>query len=61
MRDNLQGTCGEAGAAHPLVMLAHALEDATPGERILVVGFGQGCDALVFEATEALAARRARS
>jgi len=58
LRDNLQGTCGEAGAAHPLVMLAHALEDAAPGERILVVGFGQGCDALVFEATDALAAAR---
>ena len=56
LRDNLQGTCGEAGAAHPLVMLVHALEDAAPGERILVVGFGQGCDALVFEATGALAA-----
>ena len=58
LRDNLQGTCGEAGAAHPLVMLAHVLEDAAPGERILVVGFGQGCDALVFEATAALAEAR---
>jgi len=56
LRDNLQGVCGEAGAAHPLVMLVHALEDAAPGERILVVGFGQGCDALVFETTNALAA-----
>ncbi len=56
VRDNLQGRCGEAGAAHPLVMLAHALEDAAPGERILVVGFGQGCDALVLEATGAPAA-----
>ena len=55
VRDNLQGACGEAGAAHPLVMLAHALETAAPGERILVAGFGQGCDALVFEATAALA------
>ena len=54
LRDNLQGACGEAGTAHPLVMLAHALEAASPGERILVVGFGQGCDALVFEATDAL-------
>ena len=58
VRDNLQGTCGEAGAAHPLVMLAHVLETAAPGERILVIGFGQGCDALVFEATDALTASR---
>ena len=58
VRDNLQGTCGEAGAAHPLVMLAHVLESVAPGERILVIGFGQGCDALVFEATDALTASR---
>ena len=58
VRDNLQGTCGEAGAAHPLVMLAHVLETAAPGERILVAGFGQGCDALVFEAAGAPAASK---
>ena len=48
--DNLQGTCGEAGAAHPLVMLAHVLEQASPGALIVVAGFGQGCDALVLRA-----------
>ncbi len=53
--DNLQATCGETGAAHPLVMLVHALEQAKPGDKILITGFGQGCDALLFEATEALA------
>ncbi len=53
--DNLQANCGEAGAAHPLVMLVAALEKAGPGERILVCGFGQGCDALLFETTGALA------
>ena len=56
VRDNLQGTCGEAGAAHPLLMLVHALEQASPGDKILVTGFGQGCDALVVEAGERLAA-----
>ena len=54
VRDNLHTVCGESGAAHPLVMLAHALEEAKPGQKILVVGFGQGCDALLFEATENL-------
>ena len=58
VRDNLQGTCGEAGAAHPLLMLVHALEQARPGEKILVTGFGQGCDALVVEAGEQLAAAK---
>jgi hydroxymethylglutaryl-CoA synthase len=54
VRDNLHAVCGEAGAAHPLVMLVDALEDAKPGDKILVVGFGQGCDALLLEATEHL-------
>jgi uncharacterized OB-fold protein len=54
VRDNLHGACGETGAAHPLVMLVDALEKAKPGDKILVVGFGQGCDALLFEATDAL-------
>jgi 3-hydroxy-3-methylglutaryl CoA synthase len=57
VRDNLAAVCGETGAAHPLVMLVAALEDAKPGERILVVGFGQGADALLFEVTPAIARR----
>src|SRR5436309_2485411 len=55
LRDQLAAGCGDTGASHPLVMLVHALEEAAPGDRILVVGFGQGCDVLLFEATEALA------
>jgi len=59
--DNLQEVCGETGAAHPVVMLVHALESAKPGDTILVIGFGQGCDALQFEATEALASLSPRA
>jgi uncharacterized OB-fold protein len=36
-------------------MLVHALESAKPGEKILVAQFGQGCDALLFEVTGAIA------
>ena len=36
-------------------MLAQVLERAQPGESILLVGFGQGCDALVLRATDAIA------
>ena len=60
VRDNLAGVMGDSGAAHPLVMLVHMLEQAKPGERILVVGFGQGCNALLFEATEELPLLSAR-
>ena len=50
--DNLNGNCGQTGVAHPILMLAHTLEQAQPGARILLVGFGQGCDALLFQTTE---------
>lgn len=52
---NLQMECGETGAAHPLVMLVDVLQRANPGETILVTGFGQGCDAILLETTDALA------
>lgn len=55
VRDNLAATVGDSGSAHALLMLVHALEQAKPGDRILVVQFGQGCDALLFEATDAIA------
>lgn len=56
VRDNLDAVCGETGAAHPLVMLLHAVETLVkPGDTILLVGFGQGCDAVVLRATSALA------
>jgi 3-hydroxy-3-methylglutaryl CoA synthase len=55
VRDNLASNVGDSGAAHSLLMLAHALESAKPGEKILIAQFGQGCDALLFEATPAIA------
>jgi len=50
--DNMHEVCGETGAAHPLVMFVHTLEQAKPGERILLAGFGQGCDSLYFVVTD---------
>ena len=49
VRDTLASRCGDTGAAHPLLMLAAAIEDARPGERIVLAAFGEGCDAMVFE------------
>jgi hydroxymethylglutaryl-CoA synthase len=54
VRDDLSAELGNAGTAHPLVMLASALEMAKPGDNILVLGFGQGADVLLFQATEAI-------
>jgi 3-hydroxy-3-methylglutaryl CoA synthase len=57
VRDNLAGVLGEAGSAHPLVMLLHTLETAArPGDHILLASFGQGCDAIVLKVTDRLGA-----
>jgi 3-hydroxy-3-methylglutaryl CoA synthase len=58
VRDNLGLVLGEAGCAHGPLMLAHALEQAGPGDVILVAQFGQGAEALVFRVTDAAAAAR---
>ena len=58
IRDNLGAVMGEAGAAHALVLLAHTLESARPGELVLVAGFGQGCDALLLRTTSQVASGR---
>lgn len=54
VRDNLQAQLGQAGTAHALVMLVDALQDAEPGQAIMVVGWGQGCDVMIFRTTDAL-------
>lgn len=54
----LDAGIGYAGTAHALLMLAATLERAQPGERILLVGFGQGVDVLLFQATDAIAEGR---
>jgi hydroxymethylglutaryl-CoA synthase len=51
-QSNLQAEIGESGTAHALAMLVSALEQSQPGDRILLVSFGSGCDALCFEVTE---------
>ncbi len=57
--DPLALQVGDCGTAHPLLMLSLALETAVPGETLMVVGFGQGADALVIETTPQLAALQA--
>jgi 3-hydroxy-3-methylglutaryl CoA synthase len=51
VRDNLASSVGDTGAGHALLMLVQTLEDAKPGDKILVVQFANGADALLFEVT----------
>jgi 3-hydroxy-3-methylglutaryl CoA synthase len=52
--DNQISQVGVAGAAQAILLLAKVLESAKPGDNILLVGFGQGCDALLFKATDSI-------
>ncbi len=61
VQDNLVGTVGDTGSALALMMLAAALEEAKPGDRILVAGYGNGCDVLCFEATDHIETARDRT
>ncbi len=58
--DDLAASCGFTGTPHPLLMLVRTLESAQPGEKILLVGFGQGADALLFETSKHLGEYQAR-
>ena len=58
--DDLSGQVGETGTAHPLLMALHALETRVkPGDHLLVCSFANGCEALLFRATDAIAGYRA--
>lgn len=49
---NLQEQVGYCGTAQSLLMFTAALQTAQPGDKILVISYGSGCDALYFEVTE---------
>lgn len=57
--DSLQPQIGCTGSAEPLLLLARALDGAAPGELIVVGGFGEGADVLLFRVTDAIADGRA--
>lgn len=50
--------CGDLGAANALTLLAIALETAMPGQRILVIDFGQGCEAALLQVTDQISRYR---
>jgi hydroxymethylglutaryl-CoA synthase len=58
VQDPLFDLVGNAGSASALMMLIGALEEAKPGERILVANYGNGADALIFRVTEKIEALR---
>jgi 3-hydroxy-3-methylglutaryl CoA synthase/uncharacterized OB-fold protein len=59
LTDDLAATIGNTGTAHALLLLAHALESATPGQIIAIVMLADGADVLLFRTTDAIATYRA--
>jgi len=60
IQDNLINSVGDTGSALSLMMLVAALEEAKAGEKILLVGYGNGSDALFFEVTDQIEKARDR-
>ena len=51
VKDPLFTSVGNLGAAHAIVSLAHALDEAAAGEHIVVAAAGEGADAIVLSKT----------
>lgn len=56
--DRLAATVGNPGAAQPALLLAAALESATPRQYVVLLSLADGADAVVLRTTEALASYR---
>jgi len=51
-QDSLCMSVGSTGAAHGLMVLVAALEEAKPGDRILFANYGNGADAFLLQVTD---------
>jgi 3-hydroxy-3-methylglutaryl CoA synthase len=60
LQDGLFGVMGNTGAAFPLMLLVAALEQAKPGDTILVAGWGDGVDVMLLKVTDAIEKARDR-
>jgi hydroxymethylglutaryl-CoA synthase len=52
VQDPLFGRMGNTGAAYSIMLLIAALEEAKPGDKLLVASYGDGADAYLFEVTK---------
>ncbi|RJP71658.1 MAG: hydroxymethylglutaryl-CoA synthase family protein [Candidatus Abyssobacteria bacterium SURF_17] len=60
LQDGLFGFVGLTGCAHPLLMLVGALESAKPGDKILLISYGNGIDIFILQVTEHIEKIRSR-
>ncbi len=60
VQDGLFNVLGHTGTGFPLMLLIAALEEAKPGDRLLLAGYGDGCDVFSLQVTAARAQLPAR-
>jgi 3-hydroxy-3-methylglutaryl CoA synthase len=51
VQDGLFSVLGHTGTAFPLMLLIAAIEEAQPGDRLLLVSYGDGCDIFSLQVT----------
>ncbi len=61
VQDPLMSGVGFCGTAHPLLLFVSALEEAAPGDRILLSAYADGAEAMVFRATEKISSSFSRT
>lgn len=59
--DRLAATVGNPGAAQPFLLLARALEQARPGQTVVLLVLSDGAEAIVFKTTDAIATHQPAS
>ncbi|MBI2528922.1 MAG: OB-fold domain-containing protein [Candidatus Rokubacteria bacterium] len=59
-REAVMSRAGNTGSAAVPLGLAAVLEECKPGDQVLVVSYGNGAEALLFQCTDALAGRQPR-
>ncbi len=60
VQDPLLTTVGNTGVPHPLIVLASALDESKPGDRILLGAYGDGVDMLILRVTDEIEKVRSR-
>ena len=60
VQDPFYEVMGNTGTAYPIMLLIAALEEAKPGDRILLVSYGNGSDAFVLQVTESIERMKSR-
>ena len=60
-KDPLWGMVGNLGAAHSVMLLAATLEQSKPGDRLLWVSYGDGCDVMALTVTDRIVEAQAKA